>query len=148
MRIGDLKNKNLKSPLQSPAKSETAVAKVDFIQTLDTQQERERERDIQRLLALIEDHGRRLAKSRSLADLKRYKHAVTDFLKEANERTYRLKEESGWDFMGNRKHQMLVQKIDEKMEELTEVVKSEQENNLRVLEIIDEIKGLLVDQYL
>jgi uncharacterized protein YaaR (DUF327 family) len=148
MRIGDFKNRDLKTPGQDNLKSIPAEKRVDFIKTLDAHQEKERTSNLTKLLERINDTGKALVYTRNLADLKRYKNAVADFLEEANKRTYQLKEESSWDFMGNRKHHIIVQKIDEKMEELTNEVKKEQEDNLRVLELIDEIKGLLVDEYM
>lgn len=148
MRIGDFKNRDLKTPGQDNLKSIPAEKRVDFTKTLDAHQEKERTSNLTKLLERINDTGKALVYSRNLADLKRYKNAVADFLEEANKRTYQLKEESSWDFMGNRKHHIIVQKIDEKMEELTNEVKKEQEDNLRVLELIDEIKGLLVDEYM
>lgn len=148
MRIGDYKNRDLKAPGQDNLKTVSNDKKVDFNRTLDAQQEKDRNTNLTKLMERINETGKALVHSRNLSDLKRYKNAVADFLEEANRRTYQLKEESSWDFLGNRKHHMLIKKIDDKMEELTNEIKNEQEDNLRVLELVDEIRGLIVDEYM
>ncbi len=148
MRIGDFKNRDLKTAGRESLKNVNNEKRIDFVKTLDAHQEKERNLSLSKLIDRINDTGKALVYSRNISDLKRYKNAVADFLEEANRRTYQLKEESSWDFMGNRKHHMLVEKIDSKMEELAKEIKVEQEDNLRILELIDEIKGLLVDEYM
>lgn len=148
MRIGDLKNRDLKRPEQESLKQIPNEKKVEFVKALESHQEKERNINLSKLIERVNDTGKVLVASRNISDLKRYKNAVADFLDETNRRTYQLKEESSWDFMGNRKHHMIVKKIDEKMEELTKEITTEQEDNLRVLELIDEIKGLLIDEYM
>ena len=149
MRIGDFKGRDLKTTGQQESQKNVSNEKrVEFIRTLDAHQEKERNTNLNKLLDRINDTGKALLHSRNLSDLKRYKNAVADFLEEANKRTYQLKEESSWDFLGNRRHHVIIQKIDEKMEELTAEVKNEQEDNLKILELIDEIRGILVDEYM
>lgn len=148
MRIGESKNRDIKTPAQENLKKTSYDKKIEFAKTLDAHQEKERNLNLNKLIDRVNVTGKALVSSRNLADLKRYKNAVADFLGEANRRTYQLKEESSWDFSGNRKHHILIETIDEKLEELTKEIKIEQENNLRVLELIDEIKGLLVDEYM
>lgn len=148
MRIGDFKNRDLKTAGRESLKNVNNEKRIEFVKTLDAHQEKERNLSLSKLIDRVNDTGKALVYSRNISDLKRYKNAVADFLEEANRRTYQLKEESSWDFMGNRKHHMLVEKIDGKMEELAKEIKVEQEDNLRILELIDEIKGLLVDEYM
>lgn len=148
MRIGDFKNRDLKTAGRESLKNVNNEKRIEFVKTLDAHQEKERNLSLSKLIDRVNDTGKALVYSRNISDLKRYKNAVADFLEEANRRTYQLKEESSWDFMGNRKHHMLVEKIDDKMEELAKEIKVEQEDNLRILELIDEIKGLLVDEYM
>ncbi len=148
MRVGDSKNRNLKAPSQPAGKMPVGNRKIDFHKTLDAHQERERSANLSKLMQRVNDTGSALVRSRNLSDLKRFKNAVADFLAEANQKTYQLKEENSWDYMGNRKHHIIVEKIDEKMEELTKEIIDQQEDNLRILELVDEIKGIIFDQYM
>lgn len=148
MRVGDSKNRDLKAAGQAISKREVSDKRVDFHKTLDAHQERERSTNLNKLIERVNDTGTALVRSRNLSDLKRFKNAVADFLAEANQRTFQLKEENSWDYMGNRKHHIIVQKIDEKMEELTKEIIDKQEDNLRILELVDEIKGIIFDQYM
>lgn len=148
MRVGDYKNRDLKASVPDNLKNVSTEKKVEFVRALDAHQDKERVSNLNKLIERVNDTGKALIYSRNLGDFKRYKNAVADFLGEANKRTYQLKEESDWDFMGNRRHHMIVETIDKKMEELAKKIKNEQEDNLRVLELVDEIKGLLVDEYM
>lgn len=148
MRVGDAKNSNLKAPSQPSGNLSASSKKVDFHKTLDAHQDRERSANLSKLMERVNDTGSALVRSRNLSDLKRFKNAVADFLAEANQKTYQLKEENSWDYMGNRKHHIIVEKVDEKMEELTKEVIDKQEENLRILELVDEIKGIIFDQYM
>ena len=149
MRIGDIhKNKDMRAKGGKRVASASTEKRVEFMKTLDSHQERERLTNLGKLLERVDDMGKILARSRNLSDVKRFKNAIMDFMAEANSRTWQLREENSWDHLGNRRHQILVEKIDEKMEELTQEIKNNQEDNLRILELIDEIRGLLVDEYM
>ncbi len=96
------------------------------------------------LLELIDEQGEKLSQHRTFEELVRYKKMVGNFVEEAINKMYQLKE----DYSSVKgKLYSLVETVDESLEELTEVVLSEQESQIEVLAKLDEIRGLLVDLY-
>ncbi|MHB8172171.1 MAG: YaaR family protein [Thermincolia bacterium] len=102
---------------------------------------------LDKILQELEQQGRRLSQSMTIGDLKQYKQLVKNFLAEALGKTYHIKEEAHWDHKGRHKVFTTVEKVDEKMEELTSMVLEQQQDQLAVLAKMDEIRGLLIDLY-
>ncbi|MCG0275080.1 MAG: YaaR family protein [Thermosediminibacteraceae bacterium] len=99
------------------------------------------------MLSSIEEQGKRLAKTMSLGDLKRYKEMLARFLKYCLEAGLELKEEKFFSQNGRQKVLAAVKIVDKKLLELTELVLSQSADAVRILAIVDEIRGLLLDLY-
>ncbi|TYP57390.1 YaaR family protein [Thermosediminibacter litoriperuensis] len=99
------------------------------------------------MLASIEEQGRRLVKTMSLADLKKYREMLARFLRQCVESGLDLKEERFFNRYGRQTVLTAVRIVDRKLLELTELVLSESADAVRVLAIVDEIRGLLLDLY-
>jgi len=92
--------------------------------------------------------GQKLAKSCTITDLRNYKRAVKNFLKETIGKAYEARNEAGWDRTGRQKIYVLVKKVDKNLEDLSQEIMQEHTDSLNVLKKIDEIRGLLVDMYM
>lgn len=99
------------------------------------------------MLSSIEEQGKRLVKSLSLADLKKYKEMVGGLIKYCLEMGLELKEERLFSGKGRQKVLTTVRIVDEKLIELTELLLSKNADALKVLALVDEIRGLLLDLY-
>ncbi len=99
------------------------------------------------LLKDIDEQAKSLANGYNINDLVKYKTLVKNFLQEAVQKMYKIKEEVGWDRRGRHKVYSLVEVVDKELEELTHLVMSEQKDNISILKKLDEIKGMLVDIY-
>jgi len=99
------------------------------------------------MLTSIEEQGRRLSKTMSLADLKKYKEMVRGFLKYCVDMGLKLKEERLFSGKGRQKVLTTVKIVDQKLMELTELLLSKNADALKVLALVDEIRGLLLDLY-
>jgi uncharacterized protein YaaR (DUF327 family) len=97
------------------------------------------------LLEKIGEQGERVAARTDIAELKKYRQMVTDFLHEALRCTYEAEKNSQFDAKGHYKEYAVVKKVDAELEKLTQQVLSEQRDNLGVLEQLGIIRGLLVD---
>jgi len=102
---------------------------------------------LETILHDLEQQGRRLSQSMTIGDLKAYKKLVKNFLAEAVGKTYLVKEEAHWDRRGRHKVFITVQKVDQKLEELTQMVLEQQQDQLKLLAKMDEIRGLLIDLF-
>lgn len=99
------------------------------------------------MLSSIEEQGKRLVKTMSLADLKKYKEMVGRLVKYCIELGLELKEERLFSGQGRQKVLTTVRIVDEKLIELTELLFSKNADAFRVLALVDEIRGLLLDLY-
>nr|WP_243881316.1 YaaR family protein [Rummeliibacillus suwonensis] len=102
---------------------------------------------ITKLLGDISTAGDRIAKSRNLRDLAKFKMLVKRFLKEAVSYGLELKQSHTWNRFGEGRRLKVVNTIDEKLIELTEDVLNEEKDSVDLLAKIGEIKGLLINLY-
>lgn len=126
-------------------KNPTAVAKPMFEEELKKVQGTHLQQKMENLLKEIENQGKRLSESQTLKELKKYKEMIKNFLSEAVRKTYALKDEATWDRRGRHKVYTTIEKVNQKLEDLTTAVLGQQENQLDLLQRVDEIRGLLVD---
>lgn len=102
---------------------------------------------ITRLLGDISTAGDRIARSRNLREMAKFKMLVRRFLKEAVETGLELKQSHTWNQYGEGRRLKVVQTIDEKLIELAEDLLDEEKTAIELLEKIGEIKGLLINLY-
>lgn len=102
---------------------------------------------LEELLDRLDQIGQRLVNSFSIYDLKEYKDTLRNFLKETQGKTYQLKEERGWSRQGRPKSYQSLELIDRELEELSSLVLNKQRSQLKILEKLDHIRGLLIDLY-
>ena len=96
------------------------------------------------LLTMIDQQGDKLAKHRTFSELLKYKNMVKNFVEEAVEKMYQVKE----DYSPTQgKVQSLVKSIDSSLEDLTEMIVEDQKPQLDILDKLDEVRGMLIDLY-
>ncbi|CQR47504.1 hypothetical protein BN1058_01825 [Paraliobacillus sp. PM-2] len=91
--------------------------------------------------------GERLARYRSIKDLAKYKRLVKDFVKEAAQYGMDLNHSHSFNFQGNNRKLTIVKEIDERLLRLTEVIIEQEKRSIGILDVIGEIKGLLINLY-
>ena len=129
-------------PLQTPQGG------ARFGQMVMKQEQRLHGEQITRLLGDISSAGERIARSRNLRDMAKFKMLVRRFLKEAVESGLELKQSHTWNQFGEGRRLKLVETIDEKMIELAEDLLDEEKTSVDLLAKIGEIKGLLINLYM
>lgn len=102
---------------------------------------------ITRLLGDISIAGDRLARSRNLRDMAKFKMLVRRFMQESVETGLALNSSHTWNRYGEGRQLKLVKVIDEKIIELSEDLLDEEKKAVDLLEKIGEIKGLLINLY-
>ncbi|MCM3164679.1 YaaR family protein [Metabacillus litoralis] len=100
-----------------------------------------------KLLANIDDAGRRLGKSRNFSDLSKYKLLVKKFIHEAVEYGMNMKQSRSWDYNGNSRSLKIIEQVDELLINLTDEMMSKESSSIDILAKIGEVKGLLVNLY-
>ncbi|MCR4430260.1 MAG: YaaR family protein [Tepidanaerobacteraceae bacterium] len=98
-------------------------------------------------LAAILEQGRRIAKSMSLSDLKKYRNMVANFLKLCIAQGLSCKEERLSPRFGRSKALTIIKTVNQKLLALAEALLSENKDSIKILALTDEIRGLLLDLY-
>lgn len=106
-----------------------------------------KEQEMQHLLKEITEQGEKLARFQSFRDLAKYKRLVKGFLEKAVDKGLDLEKSYHFSFDDEGKQMSIVKKVDEKLVELTEEVMEQEKKSLHLLDIVGEIKGLLINLY-
>ena len=101
-----------------------------------------------RLLGDISTAGDRVAKSRNLRELTRFKMLVKRFLQETVEYGMELKQSHTWNRFGEGRRLKIINTIDERLIELAQDILDEEKDTIDLLDKIGEIKGLLINLYM
>ncbi|SHK03334.1 hypothetical protein SAMN02745227_01342 [Anaerobranca californiensis DSM 14826] len=101
-------------------------------------------KELDQLLVDIDKQGQVLTKTMTLKDLKKYRSLISAFIKKATEEMYNLKILNG-DYFNPHKQYIVIEKIDEQLEEITQNLLNEEKDNLFILDKINYIKGLLLN---
>lgn len=100
-----------------------------------------------KLLGDISTAGDRLARSRNLRDMAKFKMLIRKFLHEAVDFGMGLKQSHTWNRFGEGRKLKIVETIDEKLVELAEEILNQEKSSIDLLDKIGEIKGLLINLY-
>jgi len=101
-----------------------------------------------RLMGDISQAGDRVARSRNLRELTRFKMLIKRFLQEAVDYGLDMKQSHTWNRFGEGRRLKIVETVDERLVELAQDILSEEKSSIDLLDKIGEIKGLLVNLYM
>lgn len=118
-----------------------------FQELVKMQNEKIQSGNIQALLVEIEKAGDRLAKSRNFRDLTKYKNLIQSFIKETVDFGLGLKKSNTWGNRGQNRVLQIIEKIDKKLVELADELLDKEADQIQLLNIIGEIKGLIINLY-
>ena len=118
----------------------------DFGQKMDARREaggfRER---LKNLLERIDDQAQKLSERLDIAELKRYRSLVVEFVDITVRNASKYEKEHTLDGRGRHRVFGIVRKIDQELENLTQEVLRRHKDNIGVLAKLDDIRGMLVD---
>ena len=89
--------------------------------------------------------GEVLAQRYDIAELKRYKRMLGEFLAEAVRYSYEFNKRSTRDGRGRHHVYAIVKRINEKLEKITQDILSQQVEQIQLIADISDINGMLVD---
>jgi uncharacterized protein len=104
-------------------------------------------RALDQILDELGRQGERLAAAQNFAELERYKELVAEFLRTVTKGVGRLHFTDAGNQAKNAKVHVILQKVDLEMDALAKDVLARQSTQLRILERLDQIRGLLLDLY-
>lgn len=126
-----------------PASGKTGFA--DFLQQQEGPMQQEH---ITRLLQEIGTQGERLARSRTIRDLRLYKSLVKRFMEEAVKFGVGVDEKRGAGPRSRQRMYKMIRELDRELLELTNIVLQQESSTIDILDRIGEIKGMLINLYM
>ena len=120
---------------------------ISFTEVMGKKREEVLYAKMTKMMQDIEDQGKILSKSQTVEDLKRYKKLVKEFMDDAVNNGLKLEEQRGFNRRGRTKVYKIVKEVDSKLIDLTNAVLDKEKNGLNILNLVGEIKGLLINMY-
>ncbi len=108
----------------------------------------EYEKYILELTDKISRQGEIVAKKVDIKELQKYKEYVTELLHETAANAYTFHKSDRFDVRGRRKTLSVIKKVNQKLDEMTSEVLSEQTDNIKLLQMLGDVRGMLVDLFL
>ncbi len=117
-----------------------------FVESLHKVESEHLRRSLDELIPQLDQAAADLINTRTLRNFNRYRELVREFLDRIMRETSQVREISG--FSGGRhKIMVVVQKVNAALDQLGREVMDAHAEGLRLLRIVDEIRGLLLDLY-
>jgi uncharacterized protein YaaR (DUF327 family) len=100
------------------------------------------------LIVEIEDKGKKLLSSKGNKDFADYKDSVKKFVKKAVQSSFKVEEKQSQKKDGKFVVYLTVEKVDEALENLAQLLVAGQQSPMKVVAALNEVRGLLMDFYL
>jgi len=104
-------------------------------------------RALDQVLDELGKQGEKLAAAQNFAELEKYKALVSEFLRKVTQGVGKLHFTDGGNSARNAKVHVILKKVDLELDALAKDVLAKQGTQLRILERLDQIRGLLLDLY-
>lgn len=132
---------------RAEAKKTGPEAKVSFQEVMGKQRDEKTYERLSKLMEKIDDQGKVLSETRTVDELRKYKQLVKEFMEDAVQFGLSLEERRGFNRRGRTKIYKIVTEVDRKLLDLTDAVLEKQKKGLDILNMVGEIKGMLVNIY-
>lgn len=149
MKVQDV-NMSLRE-MQAPAHTEKpagAGSAHPFHRNLTSLNEAAYRQHIEDLVGSITKQGELLGKRADIKELQKYREMITELMNETVSNSYIFTKNNAFDSRGRHRVYAMVKKVNANLDEIAQQVLSEQEDNLKVLHLVDDIRGLLLDIFL
>jgi uncharacterized protein len=92
--------------------------------------------------------GEIIKKKADIGEFLQYRKLIAELLGEAASNAYACNRTHAFDSKGRRNAFVLIKKVNSRLDDMAQEILSEQSDNITLLEMVDEIRGLLVDIFL
>lgn len=151
MKISDIKERSVSmsnSAVREERKVDAAGRRQSFGEQLLKTEEQDLNVRLEELMGQIEKQGERLSRTMDVRELRAYKKLISEFMNELVSNGLKFSKHSHFDRRGRHKVYAIVKKVNEKLEELSREFLKEEKDNIKILESIGSIKGMLLDLYM
>lgn len=104
-----------------------------------------------RLITMVEEitqQGNRISKHMDIRDMKKYRSLVKSFLNEVLTRSHEFSRENFLDRRGRHRVYGIIRMIDKNLDDLASELMKEEKDHISILNMIGEIRGLLLDIFM
>ena len=131
-------------PVENQTKTSQADGSFKFILASNVE-DAELNSRLNQLMTQITEQGERIAKHTDIADMKRYRELVKDFMNEVVNRSHVFSRENFLDRRGRHRVYGIVKLVDKNLDDLATELLKDEKDNLTILSKVGEIRGLLID---
>ena len=131
-------------PVENQTKTSQADGSFKFILASNVE-DAELNSRLNQLMTQIAEQGERIAKHTDIADMKRYRELVKDFMNEVVNRSHEFSRENFLDRRGRHRVYGIVKLVDKNLDDLATELLKDEKDNLTILSKVGEIRGLLID---
>lgn len=96
----------------------------------------------------IFSQGDIITRKADLSEFIKYRALIAELMELAAGNAFACTQSRSFDRKGRRNVFVLIKTVNERLDEMVRQILSEQSDNIRLLELVDDIKGLLVDMFL
>jgi uncharacterized protein YaaR (DUF327 family) len=96
----------------------------------------------------IEEKGKKLLTSKNRKEFDEYKTAVKKFMDKIVSSSFKVEEKQSRSKDGKFVVYLMTQRVDEALENLGQLLLAGQQDSMRIIHALDEIRGILMDLYL
>ena len=104
--------------------------------------------ELSRLIGEVEAKGKKLYSSKGRNEFEEYKNSVKQFMHKVIQGSFKIEEKQSRKRDGKFVVYLTTQKVDEALDHLGQMLLAGQQDSMRVLKALDEIRGMLLDLYL
>lgn len=131
-------------PVENQTKTSQADGSFKFILASNVE-DAELNSRLNQLMTQITEQGERIAKHTDIADMKRYRELVKDFMNEVVNRSHEFSRKNFLDRRGRHRVYGIVKLVDKNLDDLATELLKDEKDNLTILSKVGEIRGLLID---
>jgi len=104
--------------------------------------------ELSSLIVDIEDKGKKLVSGKGRKEFEEYKGSVRTFMQKALSGSFRVEEKHGKRRDGKFVVYLTMQKVDSALENLAQILVAGQQDPMKIVAALNEVRGLLMDVYL
>ncbi|MDI3312193.1 MAG: YaaR family protein [Thermoanaerobacterium sp.] len=146
MKIQEINSNKIMTGYEKDDRSERAFT-LKFEDIFDSEISKVEESMLNKMLNDIDDAAEKLKGELNLDNLMIYKKKVKEFLQKSLNGMFQKSKRESINLIGRKKIYTIVEKVNEKLEIMTQEFLEGNRKNLDILSAIEEIRGLLIDIY-
>ncbi|MEN8904858.1 MAG: YaaR family protein [Clostridiales bacterium] len=146
MKIDSSKNSgNLSELANKDEKKNDDIPKIKFGDKLKMFSDKNTDEKIQLLVEKIIEQGEKLSKKIDIKELKQYKLLISEFMEETIHNSHKFTKEEFLDRRGRHRVYAVIKNVNKELDELTKDVLSSEKDNIKILNRLEDIRGLVMD---